>query len=121
MAFIRVLRAVAEERDGLFRGGFAMKRSVNFWPIDAAAFSRFVLPMAMTLEQILEETRKLPPEQLSELIERITLAVHGPIDPKIEQAWTTTAMRRVAEMESGKVKPIPGHVTSARIRKIVGR
>lgn len=77
--------------------------------------------MPMTLEQIVEETRKLPPEQLPELIERITLAAHSPVDPKIEQAWTDTAMRRLAEIESGKVRLVPGHVTSARIRKIVGR
>lgn len=77
--------------------------------------------MSMTLEQIVEETRKLPPEQLTELIERITLAAHDPVDPKIEQAWTDTAMRRLAEIESGKVKLVPGHATSARIRKIVGR
>jgi hypothetical protein len=30
-------------------------------------------------------------------------------------------MSRLDEMEGGKVKPIPGHVTSARIRKIVRR
>ena len=77
--------------------------------------------MSMTLDQIVEETRKLPPEQLSELIERITLAAHGPLDPVIEQSWTDTAMRRLAEMENGTVKPIPGHLTTARIRKIVGR
>ena len=77
--------------------------------------------MSMTLEQIVEETRKLPPAQVTELIERITLAAHGPVDPKIEQAWTDTALRRLAELESGQVKPIPGHITSARIRKIVGR
>jgi hypothetical protein len=75
----------------------------------------------MTLEQIVEETRKLPPEQLPELIERITVAAHAPVDLKVEEAWTETAMRRLAEMESGKVKPIPGHITSARIRKMVGR
>jgi hypothetical protein len=75
----------------------------------------------MTLEQIVEETRKLPPEQVTELIERITLAAHGPIDPKNEQAWTDTAMRRLAEIESGKVKLIPGAEAMARARKIVGR
>ena len=75
----------------------------------------------MTVEQIVEETRKLPPEQLPELIERITLAAHGPIDPKIEQAWADTAMRRLAEIESGKVKLIPGVEAMARARKIVGR
>lgn len=77
--------------------------------------------MPMTLAQIVEETRKLPPEQLPELIERISLAAHTAVDPKIEQAWTETALRRLAEIETGKVKLVPGHVTSERIRKIVGR
>ncbi len=53
--------------------------------------------MPLTLEQIVEESRKLPPEQLPELIERITLAAHGPIESKVGQAWTDTALRRLAE------------------------
>lgn len=77
--------------------------------------------MSLTLEQIVEETRKLPPEQLPELIERITLAAHGPVDPQIEQAWTDTALRRLAEIESGKVMLVPGAEAMARARKIVGR
>lgn len=77
--------------------------------------------MSMTLEQIVEETRKLAPAQVTELIERIARANHDPVDPAVEQAWTDTALRRLAEMESGQVTPIPGHITSERIRKIVGR
>lgn len=75
----------------------------------------------MTLEQIVEETRKLPPEQLSELLDRIALAAHEQLDPRNEQAWAETAKRRLTEIESSKVQLIPGHVTSERIRKIVGR
>ena len=77
--------------------------------------------MPMTLEQIVEETRKLPPKQLSELIERISLAAHDPVDLAVEQAWTDTALRRLAEIESGKVKLIPGAEAMARARKIAGR
>ena len=76
--------------------------------------------MSLTLEQIVEETRKLPPEQLPELIERITLAAHGPIDPKIDQAWQEEVQRRLAEIDSGKAELIPGEVTRAKVRKIVG-
>jgi len=75
----------------------------------------------MTLDQIVDETRQLPRDQVAELVDRIVLAVHGGIDPKIEKAWTDTAQRRLAELESGKVKLIPGDEVSARIRKIVGR
>ncbi len=85
--------------------------------IDASAYSRFVPIMSMTLAPIVEETRK----QGCELIERISLAAHDLADPAVEQAWTETALRRLAERESGKVKPIPGHITSARMREIVGR
>ncbi len=77
--------------------------------------------MPMTLEQIVEETRKLPPEQLPELIERLTLAAHTAVDPEIERAWTDTALRRLAEIESGKVKLVPGIEAMARARKIAGR
>lgn len=76
--------------------------------------------MAMTVEQIVEESRKLPPEQLSELIERITLAVHGSPDPKVEQAWQDEVQRRLAEIDSDKAELIPGEVTRAKVRKIAG-
>ncbi len=75
--------------------------------------------MPMTLEQIVEESRKLPPDQLSELIERITLAAHGSIDPAIDQAWQEEVRRRLAEIDSGKAELIPGEVTRAKVRKIV--
>jgi putative addiction module component (TIGR02574 family) len=38
-----------------------------------------------------------------------------------EKEWKKEIRRRVAEIESGKVKPIDGEVVSARIRKIVNR
>ena len=60
-------------------------------------------------------------DRLPELIERITLAAHGPVDPKIEQTWTDTAMRRLAEIESGKAKLVRGAEAMARARRIVGR
>ena len=77
--------------------------------------------MPMTLEQIVEETRQWPEDVVGELIDRITLAAHGGIDPKIEEAWGDVAERRFAEMESGKAKAVPGERVSERIRKIVGR
>lgn len=80
-----------------------------------------IMTMPMTLEQIVEEPRQWPEDVVGELIERITLAKHGGIDPKIERAWGDVAERRLAEIESGKVKPVPGEKVSERIRKIVGR
>jgi hypothetical protein len=43
------------------------------------------------------------------------------IDPEIETAWGDEALRRIKEMEDGKVQGIPGDVVAAKIHKIVGR
>ena len=42
------------------------------------------------------------------------------IDPKIEKAWGDEALRRIKEIEEGKVKMIPGEQVMAEVRKIVG-
>ena len=77
--------------------------------------------MPMTLDQIAVEASHLPPEQVVELVDRLTLSLHHAIEPEIEDAWKEEARRRVAELESGQVKAIPGEEVSERIRRIVGR
>ena len=75
--------------------------------------------MPMTLEQIVEETRTWPPEQIGELVGRLTEDLHTS-SPEIEAAWKNEIDRRIAEIESGKVKGVPLEVSLARARKIAG-
>lgn len=77
--------------------------------------------MPMTIEEIVEETSQWPGDVVTELIDRIMLAKHGGIDPKLDQAWRTEAHRRREELESGKVQGIPLEETLAKARKIIGR
>ena len=76
--------------------------------------------MPMTLDQIVEETRELPPETVSELIDRILIARHGGVEPSAAAAWKSEIDRRIAELESGKVKGVPLEESLARARKIAG-
>ena len=76
--------------------------------------------MPITLDQIVEETRHWPPEQVGELVGRLTEDLHAG-DPETEAAWKTEIDRRVEEIQSGKVKGVPAAEVSARIRKILGR
>lgn len=76
---------------------------------------------SMTIEQIVEETRQWPEDTVAELIDRITIAKHGGLSPGREAVWAEVAVRRSAEIDSGKEKLVPGHEVSARIRQIVGR
>jgi len=75
----------------------------------------------MTLDQIVEETRSWRPEQLSELLDRLTVMLHHASEPQVEQDWKREIRRRLAEIESGQVAGVPGEEVTARIRRIVGR
>jgi len=77
------------------------------------------MPVPLTLEQIVEETRHWPPERVGELIERLTEDAHS-ADPETEAAWKTEINRRIEEIQSGKVQGIPAEEVLARVRKIAG-
>lgn len=76
--------------------------------------------MSLTLDQIVEETRQLPPDVVGELVDRILVARHGGMEPVVESAWKTEIRRRVAEIQEGKVEGIPVEESLARTRKIAG-
>jgi putative addiction module component (TIGR02574 family) len=76
--------------------------------------------MPITLDQIVEETRHWPPERVGELLDRLTEDLHAS-EPEVEAAWKTEIDRRVAEIESGKVKGVSAEEVSARIQKILKR
>lgn len=77
--------------------------------------------MSLTLDQIVEETRSLPHDVVSELVDRILLAAHGGQTDAHEKAWSETVHRRIEEIRSGEVRLVPGEEVSAKIRRIVGR
>jgi putative addiction module component (TIGR02574 family) len=79
-----------------------------------------LMPVPMTLDQIVEEARHWPPEKVGELVGRLTEGLHAG-DPETEAAWQTEIARRVGEIQSGKVQGVPGEEVSARVRKVVGR
>ena len=77
--------------------------------------------MPMTLDQIVEETREMPGEVVAELIDRIMAARHGGMEPSVTESWKTETDRRIAEIESGKVKGVSAEENAARIQKILHR
>ena len=76
--------------------------------------------MPITMEQIMEDARRWPPEKVGELVGRLTEDLHSS-NPEIEIAWKNEVQRRVEQIQNGTVQGIPGEEVSARIRKIVGR
>jgi len=76
--------------------------------------------MPISLDQIVDETRELPPETVAELVDRIMVARHGEIESSVAESWKTEIDRRIAEIESGNVKGIPLEESLMRARKIAG-
>ncbi|HEY5296751.1 MAG TPA: addiction module protein [Verrucomicrobiae bacterium] len=76
--------------------------------------------MPITLDEIVEETRQWPPEKVGELVDRLSGDLHA-CDEETEAAWQAEISRRIEDIQSGKVRGIPGEEVSARVRKIVGR
>jgi putative addiction module component (TIGR02574 family) len=76
--------------------------------------------MPRKFSEILEEARALPYGERAELIEQLIADAAKDPDPEIEKAWGDEAMRRLREIEEGKVQMIPGEQVMAEARKIVG-
>lgn len=75
----------------------------------------------VTIDQLIEEARRLSREQVADLVDRLTLELQQTVDPSVEDAWKQETRRRLAEIESGNVEGAAGDEVSGRIRKIVGR
>lgn len=73
----------------------------------------------MTIEQVLEETRKWPLEKVSELVGRIEEDLHS-TDPHVEAAWKEEVRRRIQEAESGAAKLVPADVVFAKAKTLLG-
>lgn len=76
--------------------------------------------MPRKVSEIVEEARQLPYGERTELIEQLIADSAKHPDPEIEKAWGDEALRRLKEIEEGKVQMVPGEQVMAEIRKIVG-
>lgn len=61
----------------------------------------------MTTKKILEEALSLPVEQRALIADSLLRSLNMP-DSSIDAKWAEVARRRLEELRSGKVKPIPG-------------
>ena len=62
---------------------------------------------------------QLPPQQRSELIHSLIASLDGPMEDSpeaIAKAWDEEIDRRIASMDAGRTKWIPGDEALARIR-----
>ena len=66
--------------------------------------------------QLMDDAMSLPVELRAKLIEKLLNSLN-PAQAEIDKLWAVEAERRVAEIEAGTAKVVPGNIVFERIRK----
>ena len=72
--------------------------------------------MSVTLDEIVELTRDLPDDVVSDLVDRIGMARHGLSGTGISPSWAAEIDQRVKEIEAGLVEGIPAADVFAKLQ-----
>ncbi len=74
-----------------------------------------------TSEEIFRDAIALPPDARAELTERLIASLADDVSPEITSAQLTEVRRRIAEVESGEAKLIPGDEIFAQVRNLLAK
>ena len=70
--------------------------------------------------EIIHEAEALPVEERALVVDSLLRSLNQP-DPEIDRKWAAVAKRRLDELRSGRVKPVPGDQVFANIRRRLAR
>ena len=73
----------------------------------------------MSTKELIAEAMSLPVEERALVADSILRSLNAP-QSEIDRKWTAVAQRRLGELRSGKVKPVPGAEVFARVWKRFG-
>ncbi len=68
------------------------------------------------MKEIIQEATSLPVEERAIVVDSLLRTLNPP-DTEIEREWVKVAKHRLAELQSGRVKAIPGDEVFAKIRE----
>ena len=68
------------------------------------------------IKEIIQEAESLPVEERVMVIDSLIRSLNPP-SMEIDGEWAKVAKRRLAELRSGSVKPIPGNEVFAKLRE----
>lgn len=66
--------------------------------------------------EIIHEAESLPVEERMRVVDSLLRSLNPP-DPETDGKWAAVAKRRLEELRSGRVTPIPGKEVFDKIRK----
>jgi putative addiction module component (TIGR02574 family) len=75
------------------------------------------MKMSVVAKKIVDEVLLLPTDARVSLVEQLLASLNLPTQPEVDRLWTKEAERRIAQIEKGKVRLIPGEKVFSDIRK----
>lgn len=69
----------------------------------------------MNTKELINEAVSLPVEERALLVDSLLRSLNQP-ESVVDKKWAVVAQKRLAEMRSGKVKPVPGEEVFERVR-----
>ena len=73
--------------------------------------------MPVVAKKVFDEALSLPAEARVNLIEKLLSSLNLPTQPEIERLWAEEAEKRIAQIDKGEIKLIPGKKVFSNIRK----
>ena len=70
--------------------------------------------------EIIHEAESLPVEERTLVVDSLLRSLNPP-DPEIDKKWAAVAKRRLEDLRSGRVTPVPGEEVFAKIRQQFAR
>lgn len=67
-------------------------------------------------DELMDEAMSLPVELRTQLVDKLLKSLN-PAQAEIDELWAFEAEKQVADLETGKVRPIPGEEVFEKIRK----
>ena len=68
------------------------------------------------VKEIIQEAESLPVEERAKVVDSLLRSLNPP-NAEIDRQWAAVAKRRLAELRSGSVKPVPGDAVFAKVRQ----
>ncbi len=73
--------------------------------------------MSVVAKKIVDEVLLLPADARVSLVEQLLTSLNLPTQREVDRLWAKEAERRIAQIEKGKVRLIPGEKVFSDIRK----
>ena len=70
----------------------------------------------LSTKEIIREAESLPVEERAIVVDSLLRTLNPP-DSQVDRKWARVAKRRLAELRSGVVKPVPGETVFERVRE----